>query len=131
MATGKIVFGGNEILVSSVYAYAYSNSKVVLRVFMPEEYGDESRLHLLKDNTAPIEYYERKLIQGEKTGEVVEIDEWELKATYDNYDSGEYVSGYKDGVYSCEVTRVGETEKAIRRNTADIAYLGIMSGVAL
>ena len=67
----------------------------------------------------------------EETGTPVETDVWELKATYDNYDSGEYVSSYRDGVYSCEVTRVGETEKAVRRNTADIAYLGIMSGVEL
>lgn len=128
---GKIIFGDKEIITQSVYPYAYSNSKVVLRVSAREEDASEDDLKQLKENTLPIEYYERKTIKDEATGALMEMDEWELKKTYDNYDSGEYMSGYKDGVYSCEITRVGETEKAIRRNTADIAYLGIMAGVAL
>lgn len=131
MATGKLVFGANEIMVSSVYAYAYSNSKVVLRVSMPEEYGDESTLHQLKDNTAPIKYYERRQIVNEETGQMVETDEWDLKHTYEGYDSGEYVSSYENGVYKCEVTRLGEIERTVRQTAADVAYLGIMSGVAL
>ena len=128
---GKIVFGDREIITQSVYPYAYTNGKVVLRVSAREEDASEADLKQLKDNTLPIGYYERKQVTDEETGTPVETDMWELKATYDNYDSGEYVSSYRDGVYSCEVTRVGETEKAVRRNTADIAYLGIMSGVEL
>ena len=128
---GKIVFGNKEIITQSVYPYAYSNSKVVLRVSAREGDVSENDLKQLKDNTLPIEYYERKTVMDAETGALTETDEWELKATYDNYDSGEYVSSYKDGVYSCEITRVGETEKAVRRNTADIAYLGIMAGVEL
>lgn len=97
----KIIFGNNELPVINVYPYMYTNGKVVLRVSASEENVTEADLKLLQANTDVIDYYE------------LENEEWVKKITYENYTSGEYVSSYKDGVYSAEVTRIGETEKKV------------------
>ena len=41
---GKIVFGDREIITQSVYPYAYTNGKVVLRVSAREEDASEADL---------------------------------------------------------------------------------------
>lgn len=97
----KIIFGNKELPVINVYPYMYTNGKVVLRVSASEENVTEADLKLLQANTDVIDYYE------------LENEEWVKKITYENYTSGEYVSSYKDGVYSAEVTRIGETEKKV------------------
>lgn len=126
----KIKFGNTEIKVTDVYPFKYSSGKVVLRVSAREEDTDEATLKLLKTNTAPIKYYETVDMQDED-GNIIEGTEFVLKNTYDGYESGEYVSSYANGVYEAEVTRLGETEKAVKQNTADIEYLAVMSGLDL
>lgn len=126
----KIKFGTIEIKVTNVYPFKYSSGKVVLRVSASEADTDEATLKILKTNTAPIEYYETEDTVDEE-GNVIEGTEFVLKNTYEGYESGEYVSSYSNGVYEAEVTRLGETEKAVKQNTADIEYLAVMSGVDL
>lgn len=126
----KIKFGNTEIKVTNVYPFKYSSGKVVLRVSASEADTDEATLKLLKTNTSPIEYYETVDTVNED-GTVTEGTEFVLKATYEGYESGEYVSSYANGVYEAEVTRLGETEKAVKQNTADIEYIAVMSGVDL
>lgn len=126
----KIKFGNTEIKVTNVYPFKYSGGKVVLRVSASEADTDEATLKLLKTNTAPIEYYET-VDKVDEEGNVTEGTEFVLKATYEGYESGEYVSSYANGVYEAEVTRLGETEKAVKQNTADIEYIAVMSGVDL
>lgn len=126
----KIKFGNTEIKVINVYPFKYSSGKVVLRVSASEADTDEATLKLLKTNTAPIEYYET-VDKVDEEGNVTEGTEFVLKNTYDGYESGEYVSSYANGVYEAEVTRLGETEKAVKQNTADIEYIAVMSGVDL
>lgn len=123
----KIKFGNTEIKVQNVYPFKYSNGKVVLRVSASEQDTDEATLKLLQTNTAPIEYYETVDTQDEE-GNTIEGTEFVLKNTYEGYDSGEYVSSYSKGVYEVEVTRTGEIEKAVKQNTADIAYLELLVG---
>jgi hypothetical protein len=124
----KIKFGTTEILVTNVYPFKYSSGKIVLRVSASETDTDEATLKLLKDNQLAIEYYETvDTIDDE--GNTIEGDEFILKATYEGYETGEYVESYKDGVYEVEVTRLGETEKAIKQNTSDIEYIALMSGI--
>ena len=126
----KIKFGNTEIKVTNVYPFRYSNGKVVLRVSASEKDTDEATLKLLQTNTAPIEYYETVDTQDED-GNLIEGTEFILKNTYEGYESGEYVSSYSKGVYEVEVTRMGEIEKAVKQNTADIEYVAAMSGVDL
>lgn len=126
----KIKFGATEIKVTSVYPFKYSSGKVVLRVSAREEDTDEATLKLLKDNAAPIKYYETVDTQDEE-GNIIEGTEFILKHTYEGYESGEYVSSYKDGVYEVEVTRLGEIERTVRQTAADVEYLAVMSGVNL
>lgn len=126
----KIKFGNTEIKVTNVYPFKYSNGKVVLRVSAREEDTDEATLKLLQTNTAPIEYYETEDTVDEE-GNLIEGTEFVLKNTYEGYESGEYVSSYANGVYEVEVTRMGETEKTVKQNTADINYLAVISGVDL
>ncbi|MBO5155258.1 MAG: hypothetical protein J6C00_13040 [Eubacterium sp.] len=126
----KIKFGNTEIKVTNVYPFKYSNGKVVLRVSASEQDTDEATLKLLQTNTAPIEYYETVDTQDEE-GNIIEGEEFILKNTYEGYESGEYVSSYSKGVYEVEVTRMGEIEKAVKQNTADIEYVAAMSGVDL
>ena len=126
----KIKFGNTEIIVKNVYPFKYSSGKVVLRVSASEADTDEATLKLLKTNTAPIEYYETVDTVDEE-GNITEGTEFVLKNTYEGYESGEYVSSYANGVYEAEVTRLGETEKAVKQNTADIEYIAVMSGVDL
>lgn len=121
----KIKFGNTEIMVTNVYPFKYSNGKVVLRVSASENDTDEATLKLLQTNTAPIEYYET-VDTLDKDGNPVEGTEFVLKNTYEGYESGEYVSSYANGVYEVEVTRMGEIEKAVKQNTADIAYLELL-----
>ena len=64
----------------------------------------------------------------DEEGNTIEGTEFVLKNTYEGYESGEYVSSYAKGVYEVEVTRMGEIEKAVKQNTADIAYLELMVG---
>jgi hypothetical protein len=118
----KIKFGETEIKVTNCYPFKYSSGKVVLRVSAREKDTDEATLKLLKDNKQAIEYYET-VDTTDEAGEVTEGTEFVLKATYDGYESGEYVSSYANGVYDVEVTRLGELEKEIKQNTADIAFL--------
>lgn len=110
----KIIFGNNELPVTDVYAYRYSNGKIVLRVSANETEVTEADLKLLQTNADPIDYYE------------LDNDEWIKKMTYEGYVSGEYVSSYKDGVYSAEITRVSETERKVAelQNTIN-ALLGV------
>lgn len=126
----KIKFGNTEIIVKNVYPFKYSSGKVVLRVSASEADTDEATLKLLKTNTAPIKYYET-VDTVDEDGNVTEGTEFVLKNTYEGYESGEYVSSYANGVYEAEVTRLGETEKAVKQNTADIEYIAVMSGVDL
>lgn len=126
----KIKFGNTEIMVTNCYPFKYSNGKVVLRVSASEADTNEATLKLLKTNTAPIEYYETVDIVNED-GTVTEGTEFVLKNTYEGYESGEYVSSYKDGIYEAEVTRLDETEKAVKQNSANIEYLAIMNDIEL
>lgn len=126
----KIKFGNTEIKVHDTYPFKYSNGKVVLRVSAREEDADEATLKLLQTNTAPIEYYETEDTMDEE-GNLIEGTEFVLKNTYEGYESGEYVSSYANGVYEVEVTRMGEIEKNVKQNTADIEYVAAMSGVDL
>ena len=135
----KIIFGGTEIpVIRAVPRYMDGKQKVVFEVKAREENVTEAELKKLKTNTAPIECYCRNVIIDDETGGVLETGEWELKDTYDGYDSGEYASSYENGVYTCWVTRKGETERAVdrlgeemRRHEADVAYISVMTGVAL
>jgi hypothetical protein len=124
----KIKFGSTEIKVTNVYPFKYSSGKIVLRVSASEKDTDEATLKLLKDNTLAIEYYET-IDTVDDDGNTIEGTDFELKNTYEGYETGEYVSSYKDGVYEVEVTRLGETEKAIKQNTSDIEYIALMSGI--
>ena len=126
----KIKFGNTEIMATNCYPFKYSNGKVVLRVSASEADTNEATLKLLKTNTSPIEYYETVDIVNED-GTVTEGTEFTLKNTYEGYESGEYVSSYKDGIYEAEVTRLNETEKAVKQNSANIEYLAIMNGIEL
>lgn len=126
----EIRFGATKIKVTDAYPYKYGSGKVVFRVFAHEEDTDEATLKLLKDNVSPIKYYETVDTQDED-GNIIEGEEYVLKNTYEGYDSGEYVSSYKEGVYEVEVTRLGEIERTVRQTAADVAYLGIMAGVNL
>lgn len=126
----KIKFGNTEIMVTNCYPFKYSNGKVVLRVSASEADTNEATLKLLKTNTAPIKYYET-VDNVNEDGTVTEGTEFALKNTYEGYESGEYVSSYKDGIYEAEVTRLDETEKAVKQNSANIEYLAIMNGIEL
>lgn len=126
----KITFGDKEIIVENVYPYMYTSGKVVLRVAAKEGNVTEADLKKLKDNQLPIVYSEQT-VNMDDDGNITETGEWVEKNTYDNYTTGEYVSSYENGIYSCEVTRLGEMEQAVKQNTANIEYLSIMSGVEL
>lgn len=130
----KIKFGSTEILVQNAYPHNLTpgdrRPMVVMEISAREEDTDEETLKLLKDNTGPIEYYETVDTQDEE-GNVIEGTEFVLKHIYEGYDSGEYVSKYRNGVYEVQVTRLGEIERLVRQTAADVAYLGIMSGVNL
>ena len=126
----KIKFGTTEIKVTNVYPFKYSSGKVVLRVSASEADTDEATMKLLKTNTSSIEYYET-VDTVDEDGNVTEGTEFVLKATYEGYESGEYVSSYSNGVYEAEVTRLGEIEKSVKQNTADIEYIAIIGGYDL
>lgn len=131
MNTQKIRFTVNgqekEIEVQGCYPYLTNSEtgKVVLKITANEDDATFSDLHALKDNESGlIELYARA-IDGEVVGE------WELKANYDNYNSGEVVIGYRDGVYTCDVTRIGEYERKVLQNEADIQYVALMADIPL
>lgn len=126
----KITFGDKELIIENIYPYMYTNGKVVLRVSAKEENVSESDLKQLKDNQLPIIYYEQTVTTDDDEN-TTEISEWIEKITYDDYTTGEYMSSYLNGIYSCEITRLGEFEKTIQQNTADIKYLSIMSDIEI
>lgn len=130
----KIKFGNTEILVLNAYPHNLTPGDrrpfVVFEISAREEDTNEETLKLLKDNTGPIEYYET-IDTVDEEGNVIEGTEFVLKHTYDGYDSGEYVSKYRNGVYEVEVTRLGEIERTVRQTAADVAFLACMSGVNL
>lgn len=117
----KIIFGDNEIIVESTAAIrANQTGKTMLEIIAKEENASEENLKQLKYNTEPVEYLEQEVLTDDDTGMTLEIGEWEKKNTYLDYDSGDYASGYKDGKYTCWVTRMDETERKLRKALADI-----------
>lgn len=135
----KIKFGDTEIpVIEARPMYKDARQKVVFEVKAYETDTTEAELKKLKTNTCPVEYYEQYVTVDDETGETIDSSGWELKGTYDGYDSGEYASSYSNGIYTCWVTRKGETERAVdrlgeemRRHEADVAYISVMTGVAL
>lgn len=130
MNTQKIKFfngdTAKEIEVKGVFPYLVNSaiSKVVLRMTISEEDVSYDDIYALKSCTGIIEQYERT-IDGEIVGE------WELKNTYEDYNSGEISIGYQDGQYSVDLTRVGKFEKMLMQNKADIEYVAIMADIPL
>lgn len=130
MNTQKIKFfngdTAKEIEVKGVYPYLINSaiSKVVLRMTISEEDASYDDIYALKSCTGIIEQYERT-VDGEIVGE------WELKNTYEDYNSGEISIGYQDGQYSADLTRVGKFEKMLMQNKADIEYVAIMADIPL
>lgn len=124
----KIKFGSTEILVKDVYPYLYSGTgKVVLRVSASEENVDEATMKLLKDNQGVIEQWEQTVTIDDE-GNVTE-GEWTLKMTHENYNSGDYVSSYANGEYSCEVRRLSKTDIDIKQARADIDFVLAYNGL--
>lgn len=126
----KIVFGDTEILVESAGAIM-SSGKTVLEIVAKEENATEEMLKQLKYNREPIEYYEQEASVDEDTGMALEEGEWSKKNTYLDYDSGDYASSYRGGLYTCWVTRMGEMERGLKKVRADIARISEMSGISL
>lgn len=117
----KIVFGLNEIIVESAAAIKNERTgKAEFTVVAKEENASEEDLKQLKYNTGPIEYFEQEVLTDDDTGMTLEIGEWEKKNTYLDYDSGDYASSYKDGKYTCWVTRMDEVARKLRKALADI-----------
>lgn len=110
---------GERILkVSSTpYPYLQSADKVVLRFSVSEADASAADIEDLKNNTGAIQYYEDD----------------DLKASYENYTCGAdgLVYGYDSGTYSVSLLRKDSKQVAIEKNTSDIEYLAIMSGVEL
>ena len=125
----KIKFGETEINVTNCYPFKYSNGKIVLRVSASEEEVDESTLKLLKTNTEDILYFEApdvEVLKGDSDGNTetcTEVGEYVLKATYENYTSGDYTSSYSNGIYEAEITRIGETEAKVKILEEDMTEL--------
>ena len=113
----KITFGNNELSVSNVYAFRYPNGKVVLRVECDESVTEEAPMKLLKDNESDILYYEYN----------EETQEYELKMTYEGYNTHEYTSSYSGGIYSCEIRQADAITEQVALNTADIEYLMLLA----
>ena len=137
MNTQKIKFtetsGNKEIEVQGCYPFLESQQtgKIVLVVSANEADAQESDLHALVNNTSGlVEYYTREIIIDEHTGEET-AGEWELKEVYSGYNSGEIRTAYKNGIYEARVTRLGEYEKQVNQNTADIAYIAAMADIPM
>lgn len=127
MNTQKIKFNNKEIEVQGCYPYLVSSQsgKVVLRISANEEDASFDDLMALKDNASGvIEYYERT-VDGEIVGE------WELKNTYEDYNSGDVSIAYQSGRYDAEVTRVDGVVKAQAQLRADIDYISVMADIPL
>lgn len=127
MNTQKIKFNNKEIEVQGCYPYLVSSQsgKVVLRISANEEDASFDDLMALKDNASGvIEYYERT-VDGEIVGE------WELKNTYEDYNSGDVSIAYQNGRYDVEVTRVDGVVKAQAQLRADIDYISVMADIPL
>lgn len=127
MNTAKIEFNNTQIEVQGCYPYLINQAtgKVVLRITANEEDATFDQLHGLADNeTGIVKYYERT-VDGEIVGE------WELKNTYEDYDSGEVAIAYQNGVYTCDVTRMGVFEKEVAQQRADIDYIAAMADIPL
>ena len=127
MNTQKIKFNDKEIEVQGCYPYLVSSQsgKVVLRISANEEDSSFDDLMALKDNASGvIEYYERTA-DGEFVGE------WELKNTYEDYNSGDVSIAYQNGRYDAEVTRVDGVVKAQAQLRADIDYISVMADIPL
>ena len=128
MNTAKIKFNNTEIEVQGCFPYLVNQAsgKVVLRITANEEDATFNQLHGLDNNeTGVVEYYEREIGEGAVAGE------WELKNTYEDYDSGEVAISYQNGVYTCDVTRMGVFEKEVAQQRADIDYIAAMADIPL
>ena len=110
---------GEKILkvASTPYPYLQSADKVVLRFSVAEADASSAEIEDLKNNTGVIEY----------------LEDGEAKASYENYTCGVdgLVYGYDSGTYSVSLLRKDSKQVAIEKNTSDIEYLAIMSGVEL
>lgn len=110
--------GENILKVTSTpYPYLQSADKVVLRFSVAEADASSVEIEDLKNNTGVIEY----------------LEDGEVKASYENYTCGSdgLVYGYDSGTYSVSLLRKDSKQVAIEKNTSDIEYLAIMSGVEL
>lgn len=133
MNTQKIVFTADStektIEVKGCFPYLVNQAtgKVVLRISASEEDTTFDDLHALKNNdNGIVELYERTV-----DPETEEAGEWELKNTYEDYDSGEVSISYQNGQYSCDVTRMGKFEKMVAQTRADVDYLAVMADIPL
>lgn len=104
-------------VASTPYPYLQSADKVVLRFSVTEADASSVEIEDLKNNTGVIEY----------------LEDGEVKASYENYTCGSdgLVYGYDSGTYSVSLLRKDSKQVAIEKNTSDIEYLAIMSGVEL
>ena len=129
----KIIFDGIEIIAKDAKPLLVnpSTGKVAFFLEVPEENATWDQLYKLKDNTAPIEYYEQDVYIDEETREIVQLGEWTLKNVYYDYDSGDYTSKYENGVYECKIARLTEEERRARKMQADLAYMACLFGVEL
>jgi len=134
MNTKKIKFTANnetkEIEVQGCYPYLINpnQNKVVLRITVNEVDATFEDLHALKDNESGIiEYYER--VANPETGEFSES--YELKNTYEDYNSQELHIDYADGQYKAEITRVDGVIKQMAQLKADLDYIAAMADIPL
>ena len=104
-------------VASTPYPYLQSADKVVLKITVSEADAKSTDIEDLKNNTGVIEY----------------LEDGEVKASYENYTCGSdgLVYGYDSGTYSVSLLRKDSKQVAIEKNTSDIEYLAIMSGVEL
>lgn len=99
----KIVFGTKSIIVNNAYAFRYSEHRTVLRIDVADVSATFDDIMLLKANTLPIQYFEDEV----------------LKMSYEDY-TGECTVMYSSGVYSIELTKLSDTDLAIKKNADDI-----------
>lgn len=122
MNTQKIKFGNKSIEVQGCYPYLVSTvtGKVVLKITVNEADAVFDELHSLADNeSGEIEYYTRE------ASEQGLMSDWELKTTYEDYNSGDVHIAYQNGVYDVEVTRVDGVVKEQAKLRADVDFLNI------
>lgn len=149
----KIRVGNTEFRVIDCYVTRHLNDKPTLVVSVSEDEALETDIKLLKDNKYPIEYYEQiittitpdpvpeieimdevegyehEVVPEDETEKVI-VGEWEKKITYEGFGVN-YICSYRDGVYTAEIARISDTDRAIEQNRADIAFVAVMTGVEL